>query len=165
MPLIGLCKSHEIFEIADTYMTIESNNRSGELVPSDEVTSLIQYSLGELGLHAECEVSLTFVDEAEMTELHIKWMDDPGSTVVLSFPMDLPETQGEVVTLGDIVISPDFATAQANLAGHTPEHEMFILATHGLLHILGYDHAEAVEEKVMFDLQESLVKQWSAESK
>jgi probable rRNA maturation factor len=56
-------------------MTIESNNRSGELVPSDEVTSLIQYSLQQLGLNADCEVSLTFVDEAEMTELHIKWMD------------------------------------------------------------------------------------------
>ena len=164
-PLIARSKPLEIFETADTYMTIESNNRSGELVPSDEVTSLIQYSLGQLGLHADCEVSITFVDEAEMTELHIKWMDEPGSTDVLSFPMDLPETQGEVVTLGDIVISPDFATAQANLAGHSPEHEMFILATHGLLHILGYDHAVPEEEKVMFELQESLVKQWIAESK
>jgi probable rRNA maturation factor len=116
-------------------------------------------------LHPDCDLNVTFVDDAEMTELHIKWMDEPGSTDVLSFPMDLPETQGEVVTLGDIVISPDFATAQANLAGHSPEHEMFILATHGLLHILGYDHAEPQEEKAMFDLQESLVKQWSAESK
>jgi probable rRNA maturation factor len=100
-----------------------------------------------------------------MTELHIKWMDEPGSTDVLSFPMDLPESENDVVTLGDIVISPDFATAQANQAGHTPEHEMFILATHGLLHILGYDHADAAEEKIMFALQESLVKQWSQESK
>jgi len=79
--------------------------------------------------------------------------------------MDLPETVGQIVTLGDIVISPDFATAQANVAGHSPEHEMFILATHGLLHILGYDHAEPNDEKVMFELQESLVKQWSTESK
>jgi len=121
--------------------------------------------MSKLDLHPDCDLNVTFVDDAEMTELHIKWMDEPGSTDVLSFPMDLPETAGEVVTLGDIVISPDFATAQANLAGHSPEHEMFILATHGLLHILGYDHAEAVEEKVMFELQESLVKQWSAESK
>jgi probable rRNA maturation factor len=116
-------------------------------------------------LHPDCDLNVTFVDDAEMSELHIKWMDEPGSTDVLSFPMDLPETVGEVVTLGDIVISPDFATAQANLAGHSPEHEMYILATHGLLHILGYDHAEPQDEKVMFDLQESLVKQWSAESK
>ena len=146
-------------------MTIEITNKSGALAPGDQIQSLLAFAMSKLDLNPDCDLNVTFVDDAEMTELHIKWMDEPGSTDVLSFPMDLPETEGEVVTLGDIVISPDFATAQANLAGHTPEHEMFILATHGLLHILGYDHAEAVEEKVMFDLQESLVKQWSAESK
>jgi probable rRNA maturation factor len=146
-------------------MTIEITNKSGALAPGDQIQSLLAFAMSELDLHPDCDLNVTFVDDAEMTELHIKWMDEPGSTDVLSFPMDLPETQGEIVTLGDIVISPDFATAQANLAGHSPEHEMFILATHGLLHILGYDHAEAVEEKIMFDLQESLVKQWSAESK
>ncbi len=146
-------------------MTIEITNKSGALAPGDQIQSLLAFAMTQLDLHPDCDLNVTFVDDAEMTELHIKWMDEPGSTDVLSFPMDLPETEGEVVTLGDIVISPDFATAQANLAGHSPEHEMFILATHGLLHILGYDHAEAVEEKVMFELQESLVKQWSAESK
>jgi probable rRNA maturation factor len=146
-------------------MTIEITNKSGALAPGDQIQSLLAFAMSKLDLNPDCDLNVTFVDDAEMTELHIKWMDEPGSTDVLSFPMDLPETEGEVVTLGDIVISPDFATAQANLAGHTPEHEMFILATHGLLHILGYDHAETVEEKIMFELQESLVKQWSAESK
>ena len=146
-------------------MTIEITNKSGALAPGDQIQSLLAFAMSKLDLHPDCDLNVTFVDDAEMTELHIKWMDEPGSTDVLSFPMDLPETQGEVVTLGDIVISPDFATAQANLAGHSPEHEMFILATHGLLHILGYDHAEPDDEKVMFQLQESLVKQWSAESK
>lgn len=141
-------------------MTIESNNRSGELVPSDEVTSLIQFSLAELGLNSECEVSITFVDEAEMTELHIKWMDEPGPTDVLSFPMDMPEHDGEAVTLGDIVICPTVAAAQAATASHSVNHEIFILAAHGLLHILGYDHANAADEKVMFTLQEKLVKEW-----
>ena len=141
-------------------MTIESNNRSGELVPSDEVSSLIQYSLGELNLNADCEVSLTFVDEAEMTELHIKWMDEPGPTDVLSFPMDMPESAGEAATLGDIVICPSVAAQQAVSAGHSVNHEIFILAAHGLLHILGYDHANPTDEKVMFALQEKLVKEW-----
>jgi probable rRNA maturation factor len=141
-------------------MTIESNNRSGELVPSDEVTSLIQFSLAELGLNADCEVSITFVDETEMTELHIKWMDEPGPTDVLSFPMDMPEHDGDAVTLGDIVICPTVAAAQALSAGHSVNHEIFILAAHGLLHILGYDHANAADEKVMFALQEKLVKEW-----
>ncbi len=146
-------------------MTIEITNKSGALAPGDQIQSLLAFAMSRLDLNPDCDLNVTFVDDAEMTELHIKWMDEPGSTDVLSFPMDLPETEGEVVTLGDIVISPDFATAQANLAGHSPEHEMFILATHGLLHILGYDHAEPDDEKVMFELQESLVKQWSAESK
>jgi probable rRNA maturation factor len=141
-------------------MTIESNNRSGELVPSDEVSSLIQFSLAELGLNPDCEVSITFVDETEMTELHIKWMDEPGPTDVLSFPMDMPEHDGEAATLGGIVICPTVAAAQALSAGHSVNHEIFILAAHGLLHILGYDHANAADEKVMFALQEKLVKEW-----
>ncbi|KGA17769.1 hypothetical protein GM50_10615 [freshwater metagenome] len=146
-------------------MTIEINNKSGSLAPGDQVKSLLAFAMGKLELHPDCDLNVTFVDDAEMTELHIKWMDEPGSTDVLSFPMDMPESADDVVTLGDIVISPEFATAQAIQAGHSPEHEMFILATHGLLHILGYDHAEPAEEKIMFALQESLVKQWSQESK
>ena len=146
-------------------MTIEINNKSGALAPGDQIQSLLAFAMSKLDLHPDCDLKVTFVDDAEMTELHIKWMDEPGSTDVLSFPMDLPESENDVVTLGDIVISPDFATAQAMQAGHSPEHEMFILATHGLLHILGYDHADPAEEKIMFALQESLVKQWSEESK
>jgi probable rRNA maturation factor len=146
-------------------MTIEINNKSGSLAPGDQVQSLLAFAMSKLELHPDCDLNVTFVDDAEMTELHIKWMDEPGSTDVLSFPMDMPESAADVVTLGDIVISPEFATAQAIQAGHSPEHEIFILATHGLLHILGYDHAEPAEEKIMFDLQESLVKQWSQESK
>ena len=146
-------------------MTIEINNKSGSLAPGDKVQSLLAFAMTKLDLHPDCDLNVTFVDDAEMTELHIKWMDEPGSTDVLSFPMDMPESAEDIVTLGDIVISPEFATAQANQAGHSPEHEIFILATHGLLHILGYDHADPAEERVMFALQESLVKQWSQESK
>jgi probable rRNA maturation factor len=153
-------KPLETFDTADNAMTIESNNRSGELVPSDEITALIEYSLGALNLNPECEVSLTFVDENEMTELHIKWMDEPGPTDVLSFPMDIPENPGDAVTLGDIVICPTVAVRQAMTAGHSSNHEFFILAVHGLLHILGYDHTNPEDEKVMFTLQEKLVKEW-----
>jgi probable rRNA maturation factor len=114
-------------------------------------------------LHPECELSVTFVDDAEMEELHIKWMDEPGTTDVLSFPMDMPESKDEAVTLGDIVIDPIVAAEQAATAGHSTEHEIFILASHGLLHILGYDHADKDEEKVMFELQETIVKKWAAQ--
>jgi probable rRNA maturation factor len=143
-------------------MTIEITNKSGELVPTENLRALLQHSLLQLELNPECEVNVVFVDENEMTELHIKWMDEPGPTDVLSFPMDMPEEPGEAVTLGDIVISPSVAAAQAKTAGHSADHEIFILAAHGLLHILGYDHADKEEEKVMFALQEELVKKWQA---
>lgn len=141
-------------------MTIEITNKSGELVPTESVRDLLQNSLVELKLNPECEVNLVFVDIEEMTELHIKWMDEGGPTDVLSFPMDMPAAENEAVTLGDIVIAPVVAAQQAASAGHSIDHEIFILAAHGLLHILGYDHATADEEKVMFALQEDLVKKY-----
>ncbi len=142
-------------------MTIELVNRSGALVPDKEITSLLDYGIEYMELNPQCEISLSFVDVQEMEELHIKWMQEDGPTDVLSFPMDIPEKKGDVVPFGDIVISPAVAAKQAATAGHSVEHEMYILATHGLLHILGYDHADPDEEKVMFTLQEKIVKEWS----
>ena len=141
-------------------MTIEVTNTSGQLVPATEINSLLTFALLELALNPECEINVSFVDDDYMTELHIKWMDEPGTTDVLSFPMDMPETPGEAVTLGDIVISPVVAAEQAKAQGHSIEHEIYILAVHGLLHIIGYDHADKAEEKVMFDLQEKIVRDW-----
>ena len=145
-------------------MTIEVTNTSGQLVPSAEMTSLMTHAMKALDLNPECDLNIAFVDDDYMTELHIKWMDEPGTTDVLSFPMDMPEAPGEAVTLGDIVISPVVATAQALTQGHSAEHEIYILATHGLLHIIGYDHADKSEEKVMFDLQEKIVTDWEKRS-
>ena len=141
-------------------MTIEVINTSGQLVPATEINSLLTFALLELALNPECEVNVSFVDDEYMTELHIKWMDEPGTTDVLSFPMDMPETPGEAVTLGDIVISPVVAAEQAKAQGHSIEHEIYILAVHGLLHIIGHDHADKSEEKIMFDLQEKIVRDW-----
>ena len=142
-------------------MTVELVNRSGALVPETQMHTLLNFGIDYMELNPECEISLTFVDPQEMEELHIKWMDEPGTTDVLSFPMDMPEKRGDIVTLGDIVIAPTVAARQAATAGHSAEYEIFILAAHGLLHILGYDHANKEEEKVMFALQEKIVKEWS----
>ena len=145
-------------------MTVEVTNRSGVNAPESEVESLLNFGISYMELHPECELSVTFVDDQEMEELHIKWMDEPGTTDVLSFPMDMPENKDDAVTLGDIVIDPIVAAEQAATAGHSTEHEIYILAAHGLLHILGYDHADKDEEKVMFELQETIVKKWAAQS-
>jgi probable rRNA maturation factor len=128
------------------------------------MTSLMTHAMKALDLNPECDLNIAFVEDDYMTELHIKWMDEPGTTDVLSFPMDMPEEPGEVVTLGDIVISPIVAAAQALTQGHSTEHEIYILATHGLLHIIGYDHADKAQEKVMFDLQEKIVTDWEKRS-
>ncbi len=145
-------------------MTIEVTNTSGQLVPTAEMTSLMTHAMKALDLNPECDLNIAFVEDDYMTELHVKWMDEPGTTDVLSFPMDMPEEPGEAVTLGDIVISPVVAAAQALTQGHSTEHEIYILATHGLLHIIGYDHADKAEEKTMFDLQEKIVTDWEKRS-
>ena len=145
-------------------MTIEVTNTSGQLVPTAEMTSLMTHAMKALELNPDCDLNIAFVEDDYMTELHIKWMDEPGTTDVLSFPMDMPEEPGQAVTLGDIVISPVVAAAQALTQGHSTEHEIYILATHGLLHIIGYDHADKAQEKVMFDLQEKIVTDWEKRS-
>ena len=138
---------------------IEIENRSGQLAPEADVLHLLQFSIKELGLHPECDLTLAFINDEEMEELHQKWMDLPGTTDVMSFPMDeLKPNDPEPGILGDIVISPIVARAQAEKAGHSFEHEVKILAAHGLLHLLGYDHQELEEERVMFALQEDLVR-------
>ena len=138
---------------------IEVINKSGISCPEVEIKKLLSFSISELGLAPECELTLTFIDDAEMEKLHIQWMNLPGSTDVMSFPMDeLRPNDPEPGILGDIVISPLMARSQAEKAGHSYEHEVKILAAHGLLHLLGYDHQELEGERVMFALQEDLVR-------
>ena len=145
-------------------MTIEVTNTSGQLVPADGITSLMTFALAVFELIPSCDLNFSFVVDDYMNELHIKWMGEAGTTDVLSFPMDLPEVPGELVVLGDIVISPVVAAAQALTQGHSTDHEIFILATHGLLHIIGYDHAEKTDEVAMFKLQEKIVSDWEKSS-
>lgn len=142
-------------------MAIDIQNRSGVDVPEERLISLLAFGISELDLDPECDLNVLLVDEAEMTELHIKWMDEPGPTDVLSFPMDEIEPGSkEIGILGDIVLCPTIAQAQAKDAGNDFDRELSILSVHGLLHIVGYDHATAEDEKEMFTLQESIVDRW-----
>jgi probable rRNA maturation factor len=102
------------------------------------------------------------IDEAAMEQLHVQWMDEPGPTDVLSFPMDelRPGTEDSITPaglLGDIVLCPQVAIAQAETAGHGILDELLLLTTHGLLHLLGFDHAEPDEEKIMFGVQRDIL--------
>ena len=143
-------------------MSIEVNNESG--VPADEenLIRLGRFLLDGLFVHPEAELSIILVDTTAMEKLHIEWMDEPGPTDVLSFPMDelRPGTAGRLTpagVLGDVVLCPEVAQAQAEKAGHSTQEELLLLTTHGVLHLLGYDHAEPDEEAEMFALQRSLL--------
>ncbi|MCF4121544.1 rRNA maturation RNase YbeY [Antribacter sp. KLBMP9083] len=143
-------------------MSIEVNNESGFEVDEAEFAALARYVLDAMRVHPQSELSILFVDTTVMSELHVQWMDEPGPTDVLSFPMDelRPGREGELSppgTLGDVVLCPDVAVEQAKVAGHSTVEEMLLLTTHGILHLLGYDHAEPEEEKEMFALQRKLL--------
>jgi probable rRNA maturation factor len=123
------------------------------------------FLLDRLHLDADADLSIVLVDEDEMARLHVEWMDEPGPTDVMSFPMDdlrAGDPSGPRVAgvLGDIVLCPAVAARQAEAAGHGTDAEMALLLTHGVLHLLGHDHAEPEEHERMFALQADLLAAW-----
>jgi len=157
-------------------MSIEIANESGVDVDESELAALARHVLDDMRVHPLAELSVLLVDEAAMTELHVRWMGEEGPTDVLAFPMDelrLPqpgtshndhgstEPDNSDVLLGDVVICPQVAAAQARQAGHSTADEISLLCTHGILHLLGYDHAEPEEHATMFALQDKLLGSWA----
>ena len=159
-------------------MSVEINNESGMAADEDALRELAQYVIGQMETHPLADLSMLLVDEAHMTNLHEKWMDEPGPTDVLSFPMDelRPPSMGgahgaraggddtgpEPGLLGDVVLCPQVAAVQAKQAGHSTQEELELLCVHGILHLLGYDHADPDEEAQMFGLQGELLRAWRA---
>ena len=146
-------------------MTIEVNNESGFEVDEAEFAALARYVLDAMHLHPQTELSILMVGTDVMTELHVQWMDEPGPTDVLSFPMDelrpgLVNEDPEEGVLGDLVLCPEVAARQGEAAGHGTDAEIELLTVHGILHLLGYDHAEPEEHKEMFGLQDELLAAW-----
>jgi len=143
-------------------VTIEITNESELEVDLTRVQSLAEHVREALRLHPLVDVGVIFVDEAPMTDLHVRWMDEAGPTDVLSFPMDELRPGSEEMlsaegVLGDVVICPQVARRQAEAAGHEDINEILMLLTHGMLHLVGFDHAEPEEEKEMFALQKELL--------
>jgi len=153
-------------------MSIEVANESGVPVDESALVALARHVLAEMGVHPYAELSVLLVDEPSMTALHERWMNEPGPTDVLAFPMDELDPVGrggrgddddaEVapMLLGDVVLCPEVARSQARAAGHPAEEELHLLATHGILHLLGFDHGEPAEEREMFDRQSALLASW-----
>jgi probable rRNA maturation factor len=160
-------------------VSVEINNESGMAADEDALRELAQYVIGQMETHPLADLSMLLVDEAHMTNLHEKWMEEPGPTDVLSFPMDelRPHSmagpnrsrgrdgdEAEPVLLGDVVLCPQVAEVQARQHGHSTQAELELLTVHGVLHLLGYDHADPEEEAEMFGLQNELLRDWRAKS-
>jgi probable rRNA maturation factor len=155
-------------------VTIDIANESGVDVDEVAIASVARHVLDELRIHPLAELSVLLVDESAMTELHERWMGEPGPTDVLSFPMDElrppspvsaqggpgDEPGTEPGLLGDVVLCPQVAATQARKAGHSAQQELELLTVHGILHLLGYDHAEPAEHAEMFGLQDKLLSSW-----
>ncbi|MCC6498423.1 MAG: rRNA maturation RNase YbeY [Propionibacteriaceae bacterium] len=146
---------------------IELNNESGETVDTERLVQLATFALDALRIHPQAELSIVLVDADTMSAYHQKFMGEPGPTDVLSFPMDElrspePDEEPPLGLLGDIVLCPTVTAAQAADSGRTPEEEADYLLIHGLLHLLGHDHAEPAEKKVMFDLNDKVIAAWGA---
>ncbi len=144
---------------------IDISNESGVEVDELGLLQLAEFALSQLRIHPQAELSILLVDETAMAELHQRFMDLPGPTDVMSFPMDelrapAPEQPPPRGTLGDIVICPQFTSAQAPENGREPAEEIEYLLIHGLLHLLGHDHAEPGERAVMFALNDRMIADW-----
>jgi probable rRNA maturation factor len=150
-------------------MAIEIRNESG--VPIDErgLERLARHVLDTMGVHPLVELSIMVVDVDTMAEYHERYMGEPGPTDVLAFEMDeLGSARHDVdddedsppTHLGDVMLCPEVARTQAAQAGHSMQDELHLLCTHGVLHLLGYNHMEPEEEREMFALQDQLLSAW-----
>jgi len=141
---------------------IDVTNETDVEIDAPRFVDLGEFVLRRLNVSDEADLGVLFVDEATMTDLHVTWMDEEGPTDVLSFPMDelRPGTDEERTPaglLGDVVVCPSVAARQASEVGHPVDNEMLLLVIHGILHLLGYDHAEPTEEAEMFALQQGIL--------
>jgi probable rRNA maturation factor len=146
-------------------VSIEVLDESGTGVDVKHLARLSRFVLDRMRVHALAELCIKAVDESTIAQLNAQWMDKEGPTDVLAFPMDelrpgLVTEEPEEGVLGDLVLCPAVAERQGEAAGHGTVAELELLTVHGILHLLGYDHAEPEEHKEMFGLQDRLLAEW-----
>lgn len=150
-------------------MSIEVIDESGLALDARRTQRLAAFVMDRMRVHPQAELCVKAVDEATIAELNEQWMEKEGPTDVLAFPMDelrpgLVNEEPEEGVLGDLVLCPAIAAKQAEAADHSTADELDLLTVHGILHLLGYDHAEPEEHKEMFGLQARLLAEWQGES-
>jgi probable rRNA maturation factor len=154
-------------------VSVEVLQESGEPVDAARLAKLCRFTLDRLRVHPLAELCLSLVDEETIAELNTRWMGTEGPTDVLAWPMDelgpgRVNEEPQEGTLGDIAICPAIARRQAEEAGAKGQpgygltDELDLLTVHGILHLLGYDHAEPDDHAEMFGLQARLLAEWQA---
>ncbi|MCI1635821.1 rRNA maturation RNase YbeY [Bifidobacterium sp.] len=142
-------------------MSVEVTNETSWNIEPKLFSDLGIWVLDQMRVSTQSDLTVLFYEADAIAELHERWMNLSGPTDVMSFPMDeLRPGDGKTVVegiLGDIVICPQVASQQAVSAGHSTMEEMLLLAIHGMLHLLGYDHTTAEQERQMFGLQRQLL--------
>jgi probable rRNA maturation factor len=146
-------------------MSIEILNESGADVDVKGLARLSRFVIDRMRVHPQAELCIKLVDEDTIASLNEHWMEKEGPTDVLAFPMDelrpgLLDEEPEEGVLGDLVLCHAIAEKQAAQAGHATADEVDLLTVHGILHLLGYDHAEPEEHREMFGLQARLLAEW-----
>jgi probable rRNA maturation factor len=139
----------DLDEPSPTTATVLISNRQTASVDEVAMAGLARATLAGEGL-LDVELSVSFVEEAEIEDLHVRYMDEPGPTDVLSFPLDDVD-EGGTRLLGDVVIAPAVATRNNP---SDPQAELRLLLVHGILHLLGYDHEDGAEKAEMWTRQE-----------
>lgn len=136
-----------------------------EQVGVDDLHSLAGLVLREEGYPDDAEVTLLFVSEGEMSSYNQRFLDREGPTDVLAFPVEdllpgvVPEVdpQGPPLMLGDVVVAPAYVRRQAAEYGVSYEDEMALMVTHGILHLLGYDHIDDTDAERMESRERELL--------
>jgi probable rRNA maturation factor len=145
-------------------------NESGAEIDEVRLAKLARHVLAQMGVAPLAELSVMLVDATAMERLHVQYMGEEGPTDVLAFPQDDLSAAGARedhrdepdALLGDVVLCPQVAEKQAAQAGHGTEDELHLLCTHGILHLLGYDHGDPAQEREMFGVQARLLASWRA---
>ena len=149
-------------------MSIEVLNESGQELDVRELALLSRFVMDVMRVHPQAELCIKAVDEDTISELNQQWMEKECPTDVLAFPMDelrpgLVTEEPEEGVLGDLMLCPSVAERQGEEAGHGTLAELELLTVHGILHLLGYDHAEPEDHTEMFGLQDDLLAAWRAD--
>lgn len=149
-------------------MNVDVLDESGADVDVAVLGRLCRFVMRRMRLHPATELTVRLVDADTIGVLNRQWMGKTGPTDVISFPMDelTPGRDGLDIEeqasgyLGDIALCPQVAAQQAPAAGHGTSDEIELLTVHGILHLLGYDHAAPDEHREMFGVQGRLLLEW-----